>query len=425
VANATAGAFEYLLKQHSGSNYDVSRMFIYYNARKLEGSDIEDEGTAIHDAVESLKKYGVCAEETWPFNPRHVNAKPHDRAYTEATEAEVDGLEQVETELDQWRHCLAEGRPVIFGVKLFDSFDKARKGKVPMPTEKEKQRNKHGRHAMLAVGYSDTDQLFIVRNSWGTDWGDEGYCYLPYDYLMSDEYNSGDSWVIRHVNGAGEPDRTTWGDDTSILPDFDDAERHRMDDDAYQAMIEALGDVPLESRVALIFLVAAGADGTLTDDEVKAIADEVQTLHDALGSKLSAHKVLRFAQKHLGDEALLEESVALLGAHLSKGLLASLMKSMRTIAGTDGLGDDEAAFLDEVTSLWEVTGDEESDEEETTDENAVGDDEESDDDDTEASDDDDSDDTEAGDDSDDTDDGEEGDEDDDDDEDGEEEDDEG
>jgi hypothetical protein len=369
VANATAGAFEYLIKQHTGSNYDVSRMFIYYNARKLEDDDIEDEGTAIHDAVDSLKRFGVCAEKTWPFDENRVNAKPHANAYDEADEAMVDQLEQVPTELDAWRHCLAEGRPIIFGVALYDSFDKARKGKVPMPTDRETTRGKHGRHAMLCVGYSDTDELFIVRNSWGSKWGDNGYCYIPYEYLMNGDYNSDDSWVIRHVNGVGEPDRSTWGDDASILPDLDQAELHRMSDAEYQVMLEAFGDVPVESRLALLYLVAAGSDGKLTQQELMALGKEVQRMHVALGSELSAVAVLDFAGQHVGDGNLVEESIVLLGSHLTRGLLATILKSMRSIAGADGLGEDESSFLDAVTAAWEIGGrDESADSEEEDDE---------------------------------------------------------
>ena len=368
VANATAGAFEYLIKQHTGTNYDVSRMFIYYNARKLEDDDIEDEGTAIHDAVDSLKKYGVCAEKTWPFDINRVNAKPHANAYDEADEAMVDQLEQVSTDLDTWRQCLAEGRPIIFGTVLFDSFDKARKGKVPLPTEKETTRGKHGRHAMLCVGYSDADELFIVRNSWGTKWGDNGYCYITYEYLMNDDYNSGDSWVIRHVNGAAEPDRSTWGDDASILPDLSQGELHRMSDIEYQVMLEAFGEVPIESRLALLYLVAAGSDGNLTRQELEALGKEVQRMHTALGSELSAVAVLDFAGKHVGDEALIEESIVLLGAHLTRKLLATILASMKSIASADGLGEEEASFLDSVTSVWEVGG-----RDETTDEDEDGD----------------------------------------------------
>ncbi len=392
TANATAGAFEYLLKLHTGQDLDVSRMFIYFNARKLESDAIADEGSAIADSVEGLKKFGVCPEDTWPFDPKHVNKHPPHHAYDEAHKEVVDELEQVPTDLDQWRHCLAEGRPIIFGMKLFDSFDKARKGKVPMPTDSEKARNKHGRHAMLCVGYSDVDRLFIVRNSWGGTWGDRGYCYIPYDYLMNDEYNSGDSWVIRHVDGVAEPDRSTWGDDTSILPEFDDTELHRMDDDAYQVMLDAMGSVHLESRVALLFMVAAGIDGDVSADELAALNDEVQRMLAALGSDLSAHAVVRFARKHVDDESLIEESVALLGAHLSNELLASLLASMRAVAGGDDLGDEEAEFLDTITEVWEIDVDDAAEGDGSEEDADDSDDEDADDSDDEDGDDDDDDD---------------------------------
>src|SRR4051794_26790972 len=218
VANAVAGAYEFLAKQHTGDDYDVSRMFIYYNARSLESDAVEDEGTSISDAIDSLKKFGAPAERTWPFEQRHVNKKPGRSAYEEAAGFLVENFEEVPTELEIWKHCLAEGRPIIFGLTLFNSFDNARRGKVPEPTSKEKQRGEHGKHAMLCVGYSDADELFIIRNSWGEDWGDAGYCYIPYDYVMNEEFNSGDSWVIRRLEGPEEHDRSTWGDEASILP---------------------------------------------------------------------------------------------------------------------------------------------------------------------------------------------------------------
>jgi len=71
-----------------------------------------------------------------------------------------------------------------------------------MPTTSETTRGTHGKHAMLAVGYSDPDGVFIVRDSWGADWGDRRYCYIPYDYVMNPKLNSGDSWVIRQLDAA-------------------------------------------------------------------------------------------------------------------------------------------------------------------------------------------------------------------------------
>ena len=56
-----------------------------------------------------------------------------------------------------------------------------------------------GGHAMLACGYSDQDRVFVVRNSWGADWGDQGYCYIPYDYL-SDPDQTHDCWTLRRAH---------------------------------------------------------------------------------------------------------------------------------------------------------------------------------------------------------------------------------
>jgi hypothetical protein len=190
---------------------------------------------------------------------------------------------------------------------------------------------------------------------------------------MNEDYNSGDSWVIRHVNGAAEPDRSTWGDDTSILPDLSQGELHRMSDAEYQVMLEAFGEVPIESRLALLYLVAAGSDGKLTRQELEALGKEVQRMHTALGSELSPVAVLDFAGQHVGDGDLIEESIVLLGAHLTRKLLASILASMKSIASADGLGEDEASFLDSVTAVWEVGGRDETTEEDEPDEQAVAD----------------------------------------------------
>jgi hypothetical protein len=68
-----------------------------------------------------------------------------------------------------------------------------------MPKASDNVRETHGWHAMLCVGYSDPDKVFIIRNSWGKDWGDKGYCYIPYDYVINKDYNGHDSWIIKSV----------------------------------------------------------------------------------------------------------------------------------------------------------------------------------------------------------------------------------
>ncbi len=71
----------------------------------------------------------------------------------------------------------------------------AKTGNMPMPKSGE---NPIGGHAVLAVGYDNEDRVFIVRNSWGEGWGDAGYFYMPYAYLLDDNL-SDDLWTIRLV----------------------------------------------------------------------------------------------------------------------------------------------------------------------------------------------------------------------------------
>jgi len=200
TANAMAGAYEYLAKRVKGSTHDVSRLFIYYNARDLDGAPDADEGTYLRSCVKVLKKYGTCAETTWPFDLHRIFEPPHENAYTEATNFLIEDAYRVKVDLDTMRQCLADGYPFTFGLDLFSSFQKAgSKGLVPMPDSDSEQHD--GGHAMLCVGYSDADKVFIVRNSWGEGWGDRGYCYIPYDYMTNPDLN-GDLWAIRHVANA-------------------------------------------------------------------------------------------------------------------------------------------------------------------------------------------------------------------------------
>jgi C1A family cysteine protease len=221
TANATAGAYEYLAKKHLKNRaFEVSRLFVYYNARLRASSNIQDKGSYIQYAIDSLHKLGACTEETWPYDTKKVNDKPHGTTYSEAANFKVQESKNIPTDLNAWKQCLAEGYPIIFGIALFKGFDDCNKNKgiVPMPSPDEASRQAHGLHAMLCVGYSDVDQMFIVRNSWGEQWGDKGYCYMPYDYVINTKLNMGDSWMIART--APIPDfEDTWKDDKRSVID--------------------------------------------------------------------------------------------------------------------------------------------------------------------------------------------------------------
>jgi len=197
TANALVGAYEYLAKRILGFSGDVSRLFVYFNARKYDRIK-GDQGSTISGSIAVLEEMGACTEETWPYDPKLVNKRPADEAYEEAKQFLIEEAEEINVDLYAMKHCLAEGYPFAFGLLLFNSFDHARRqGIVPMPNlDTEEGRKTHGAHAMLCVGYSDKSQAFIVRNSWGEDWGDKGYCYIPYNY-MTDPDLCWDCWTIR------------------------------------------------------------------------------------------------------------------------------------------------------------------------------------------------------------------------------------
>jgi hypothetical protein len=367
VANAVAGAYEYLVKQHlKDKSYDVSRLFIYYNARYL-GNIEGDNGSYIADAIKGLKEYGACSETTWPFDESLVNDEPNQQAYDEAVNFLIEDTQLVQTNLNDWKMCLAEGYPVIFAIKLFDSFDKQRKkGLVPLPTSSEKNRESHSGHSMLCVGYSEADKLFIVRNSWGDSWGDSGYCYIPYDYLMNKDYNFGDSWIIRRLENV-DFDETDWGDETSIVGDFNH-EFAKMTDEEHSALIDAVGDYPLELRLAILYLQVAGADANLSDDEQNEIVGHLQEIINSLGVNTSVEKLVKRAADYLEDQQLLEDSIDLLGSYLSNTMLASIIKSLTAISGSDEISSDEQSFLDILVQRWQVDTELSSDETQNTEE---------------------------------------------------------
>lgn len=198
TANAMAGAYEYLANRLLNRSDDVSRLFIYYNARELDGDVAIDEGTYLKSCIKVLRKHGACSEATWAFNPAQILEQPSTEAYEEAANFVIEDAYRVKVDMYEMQSCLADGYPFAFGLQLFSSFQAAgSNGLVPMP---DPDNEKHdGGHAMLCVGYSDADQVFIVRNSWGEEWGEQGYCYIPYDYMTKPHLN-GDCWVIRQVS---------------------------------------------------------------------------------------------------------------------------------------------------------------------------------------------------------------------------------
>ena len=198
TANAIVAAFQYDLIKQKLNIFTGSRLFVYYNERLMEGSVGQDAGAMIRDGIKSLNTYGVCSEPTWPYIISRFANKPSTAAYTQAKLNKALSYYSVASSPTAIKTALAAGYPVVIGIEVYESFESysvSSSGVVPMPKPSEQLL---GGHAVLVVGYNDVLQQFIVRNSWGTSWGKNGYFFLPYAYANNSLMN--DCWVVSSVN---------------------------------------------------------------------------------------------------------------------------------------------------------------------------------------------------------------------------------
>ena len=193
TAQALAGNIEFLDKISDFKYTDVSRLFIYYNERALMHTIRYDSGSSLRVGIKTLKNSGVCEEELWPYQISKFTRKPPIKCFTDAKEHRITSYHRINS-LNEMLACLAEGYPFVFGFTVYESFESQEvleTGTVHMPKKKEKA---IGGHAVMAVGYNRTAKRFVVRNSWGKDWGKSGYCTMPFEYLQA---LAGDFWTIR------------------------------------------------------------------------------------------------------------------------------------------------------------------------------------------------------------------------------------
>jgi len=199
TANAIAGALQFdEIKEHKNGLSTPSRLFIYYNERVIEGTVTSDSGAQLRDGVKTVAKQGICPEKVWPYDISKFAVKPPTLAYKDAAKDKATNYLRLSQAANQLKGCLASGYPFVFGFTVYESFESAdvsKTGIVPMPSPNEAVL---GGHAVCAVGYDDAQQRFIVRNSWGTEWGMKGYCTMPYTYLLDPNLAS-DFWTIRTV----------------------------------------------------------------------------------------------------------------------------------------------------------------------------------------------------------------------------------
>jgi C1A family cysteine protease len=176
-----------------------SRLFIYYNERVLENTVNEDAGAQIRDGIKVVAKYGVPPETAWTYNVNKFAQKPSAAAYKKALLFEALQYSRIDnTNLQQMVNCLQSGFPIVFGFRVFDSFESdavAKSGIVPMPAKGEKEL---GGHCVWMIDYDLDKKGFWCVNSWGDGWGLKGLFFMPQAYITSSQL-ADDFWTIQLI----------------------------------------------------------------------------------------------------------------------------------------------------------------------------------------------------------------------------------
>ncbi|KAF5089334.1 C1 family peptidase [Methanobacterium aggregans] len=201
TANAGAGLLEYFERRAFGSYIDASRLFLYKNSRQLAGLT-GDTGSYLRTTMAALVLFGVPPEKYWPYTDKKPDFDAVPDAFCYAFAENYKAIQYLRLDppstpvdilLDRIKTNLVAGLPSMFGFTVYDSIYHAEAGNIPYPCSGEKVA---GGHAIVAVGYDDsvviknpncgntTKGALLIRNSWGKGWGDKGYGWLPYDYVL-------------------------------------------------------------------------------------------------------------------------------------------------------------------------------------------------------------------------------------------------
>jgi hypothetical protein len=178
------------------TNFKGSQLFLYYNERELINETNVDNGAYLSDGIYSLKYNGICDEKYWKYEISNIFIKPSKEAYDKAKENYLIEAYNIKNDLSIIKKWLDNNEPIAIAISIYSNFMASKSkntGKIGMPSINDKL---IGGHAVIICGYDDNLRELILRNSWGTYWGDNGYFYLPYEYLKY----CGDLWIITKLN---------------------------------------------------------------------------------------------------------------------------------------------------------------------------------------------------------------------------------
>lgn len=170
----------------------LSRAMTYYLARWLGGSTRYDDGCYIRDGIKSLKDWGACSERTLPYIPEDFSKPVPWYCYWKIL-GKVLSYRRLEVSVNQVKQAIADNGSVVGGFYVYESFTQAsHTGVIPMPDLRSE--DFLGGHAICYTGWDDDRQCLEFANSYGVNWGDYGYGWMPYDYVNDSLQD--DFWTI-------------------------------------------------------------------------------------------------------------------------------------------------------------------------------------------------------------------------------------
>ena len=224
LANAISFAYAFdELKQKNKEIFLPSRLFIYWNTRSMENTINQDAGGEIRDGIKTINTYGVCDEHLWIYDILNFKTKPSAEAFQEANNSKSVAYARIDftddktlnDRINHLKKSLMSGFPFVFGFQVYPNFESEEVGKTGILDLPDPDDQPIGGHAVCAVGFDDTKKSFIVKNSWGSKWGLNGYFYMPYNYTANPDL-SDDFWVIQTVS---DPDKIPNFTPNDINPD--------------------------------------------------------------------------------------------------------------------------------------------------------------------------------------------------------------
>jgi len=190
IGSCVTNAFSLCVSKQTNKAVNLSRLFLYAICRCLDYTSLDmDDGTTIRTACQSIKGYGVCKESIYPYITYKYADLPPQTVFTSSKKFKKFTYTFVNQDLTSFKNCLYNNNtPIIFGFMVYSSFMTStvdNTGIVPNPDTGTE--TLEGGHCMCIVGYNDTTRQFKCANSWGTSWGERGYCYLPYAYVLNSD----------------------------------------------------------------------------------------------------------------------------------------------------------------------------------------------------------------------------------------------